>query len=384
MFAGVTRWYHPCVSSGQEKNAEGRTASLQRVAIYFCFFLVWALLIFFITGGRSDPSWLGNWARWDAKWYEQIWLKGYPASDPRTLVFPPGYSVITGILSRVFSSSFIGTAVVLNLITFFAAATLISEWFSRKFNVSPYLVFVFVLSAPASYFAFTSYSDILFMLLLWVLLWLAVSSTPLPRKINLIAQFILLLVLPWIRLTGYALATWLLERKVVALAVLGSLGLWLGFNQMIAGSPFYFLHVQELFTMPAGNLFQGLSSSLERLFSSDLPDGYLIPWLQFAFLPLFYFGALVCVSIWLVKQGERVLAITVLSVLILSHNQSIWRSAVRYDLPILPVLCLPLLFTPGSRATSYLLKAAFYVLLASQFALQIVFARLFHSGGWAF
>ncbi len=384
MFVDRTRWYHPCVSSGQEKNAEGRVASLQRYVIYFSFFLVWALLIFFVTGGRSDPSWLGNWARWDAKWYEQIWLKGYPASDPRTLVFPPGYSLITGILSRLFSSSFIGTAVVVNLVSFFAAASLISEWFSQKFNVSPYLVFAFVLSAPASYFVFTSYSDILFMLLLWVLLWLAVSSTPLPRNKNLIAQSILLLVLPWIRLTGYALASWLLERKVVALAVLGSLGLWLGFNQMIAGSPFYFLRAQELFSMPAGNLFQGFSSSLERLVSSDLPNGYVIPWLQFAFLPLFYFGALVCVSIWLVKQGEKVLAVTVLSILILSHNQSIWRSAIRYDLPILPVLCLPLLLTPGSRATSYLFKAAFYVLLASQFVLQIVFARLFHSGGWAF
>jgi hypothetical protein len=222
------------------------------------------------------------------------------------------------------------------------------------------------------------------MFLLWLLLWLAISSTAMPGCKSLTAQAILLFVLPWIRITGYALAAWLVDRRVVAVSVLGSLALWLGFNEMIAGSPFYFLHAQQLFAMPSGNLFQGLFFSLERLFSNDLLHGFAIPWLQFAFLPLFYFGALVAASIRLVKRGENLLAITVLSILILSHNQGVWRSAVRYDLPILPVLCLPLLARQESRAASYFYKTVFYVLIAGQFALQIVFARIFHSGGWAF
>jgi hypothetical protein len=372
------------VPIGQEKNSPAQEMRFERYAIYFCFFLAWAALIFVTTGGRSDPSWLSNWQRWDARWYEQIWLHGYPASDPRTLVFPPGYPLVTGVLSRLFFRSFLGTGIFVNLIALFAAATLISEWFARKFSVSPLVVFLFVLSSPASYFAFTSYSDLLFMFLLWLVLWLAVSPMAMPGRKGLIARAVLLFVLPWIRITGFALASWLLDRRVVAVSVLGSLALWLGFNEMIAGSPFYFLHAQELFAMPSGNLFQGLFFSLERLFSNDLLHGFAIPWLQFAFLPLFYFGALVAASIWLVKKGENLLAITVLSILILSHNQGVWRSAVRYDLPILPILCLPLLAKHDSRAASYFFKAAFYVLVAGQFALQIVFARIFHSGGWAF
>jgi len=363
---------------------QGQTARLKRYAIYFCFFLAWVSLTFFMTGGRGDPSWLGNWQRWDARWYEQIWLHGYPASDPRTLVFPPGYPLVVGILSRVFLRSFLATGIFLNLIAFFTTATLISEWFARKFGVSPFLVFLFVLSSPASYFAFTSYSDILFMFLFWLLLWLAVSSPAMPGRKGLIAQAALLFVLPWIRITGYALAAWLLDRRVVAVSVLGSLALWLGFNEVVAGSPFYFLHAQQLFAMPSGNLFQGFFFSLERLFSNDLANGFVIPWLQFAVLPLFYFGTLVTASIWLVKKGESLLAITLLSILILSHNQGVWRSAVRYDLPILPVLCLPLLVKHDSRAASYFYKTAFYLLVAGQFALQIAFARIFHSGGWAF
>ncbi len=372
------------MSIDQEKGSKGWSTGFKRYALYSCIFLAWASLIFFITGGRSDPSWLSNWQRWDARWYEQIWLHGYPATDPRTLVFPPGYPLVVGILSRMFFRSFLATSILLNLIAFFAAAMLTSEWFARKFGVSHFLVFLFVLSSPASYFAFTSYSDLLFMFLLWLLLWFALSSTTMTGRTRLIAQAALLFVLPWIRITGYALASWLLDRRVVAVSVLGSLALWLGFNEAVAGSPFYFLHAQQLFAMPTGNLFQGLFFSLERLVSNDIANGFVIPWLQFSVLPLSYFGALVAVSIWLVKRGESLLAITVISILILSHNQGVWRSAVRYDLPILPVLCLPMLTTRESRTTSYSYQAAFYVLVAGQFALQFVFARIFHSGGWAF
>jgi hypothetical protein len=360
-------------------------ASRARFAFYLSVYLLWILLIFYGTGGThaSCQSWLAGWQQWDAHWYEQIWREGYPAADPRTLVFPPGYPVIVGIISKLCRASFLATAVVLNLAAFFCTAVLLSEWLSRKFAVSRSLLFVFVLSAPAAYFAFTAYSDLLFMLLLWVLLWLALAEDDPGGYKSVIAQSLLLLVLPWIRLTGYALASWLFARKIVALAVLASLALWLGFNQMIAGSAFYFLHAQRLFAMPQGNFFQGLADGLIHL-GSDWSRGTSS--LEFGFLPLFYLCALAAAAVWLAKRREGLLALSVLSILLFSYNQGFWRSVVRYDLPLVPVLCLPLLVTAksGTGLASHVSRAVFYALILSQFSLQLYFGRLFHAGGWAF
>jgi hypothetical protein len=72
--------------------------------------------------------------------------------------------------------------------------------------------------------------------------------------------------------------------------------------------------------------------------------------------------------------------------LLVSYNQGFWRSVVRYDLPVVPVLCLPLLVTAKSETgmMSYISRAAFFALIFGQFTLQIYFARVFHTGGWAF
>jgi hypothetical protein len=360
-------------------------ASRARFGFYLSVYLLWILLIFYSTGGThaSGQSWLAGWQRWDAHWYEQIWREGYPAADPRTLVFPPGYPVIVGIISKLFRASFLATAIVLNLAAFFCTAVLVSEWLSRKFAISSSSLFVFVLSTPAAYFAFTAYSDVVFMLLLWVLLWLALAEHDPGGYKSVIAQSLLLFVLPWIRLTGYALASWLLARRIVALAVLASLALWLGFNRMIAGSAFYFLRAQRLFAMPQGNFFQGLADSLIHV-GSDWSRG--TSWLEFGFLPLFYLCALAAAAVWLAKRREGLLALSVVSILLFSYNQGFWRSVVRYDLPLVPVLCLPLLVTAKSwtGVASYVSRAAFYALVLGQFSLQIYFARLFHAGGWAF
>lgn len=271
----------------------------------------------------------------------------------------------------------------MNLALFFCTAVLISEWLSRRFAVSGSLLFVFVLSAPASYFAFTAYSDVLFTLLLWVLLWLALAEDDPGGYKSVIAQSLLLLVLPWIRLTGYALASWLFARRIVSLAVLASLALWLGFNRMIAGSAFYFLRAQTLFAMPQGNFLQGLADSLIHV-GSGWSRG--TSWLEFGFLPLFYLCALAAAGVWLAKRREGLLALSVLSILLFSYNQGFWRSVVRYDLPFVPVLCLPLLVTAksGTGMASYVSRAAFCALIIGQLSLQIYFARLFHAGGWAF
>jgi hypothetical protein len=359
-------------------------ASRARFGFYFPVYFLWILLIFYATRGTNAPgqSWLAGWQQWDAHWYEQISREGYPSADPRTLVFPPGYPAIVGIISKLFRASFLATAVVLNLAAFFFTAVLICEWLSRKFAVSSALLFVFILSAPAAYFAFSAYSDVLFMMLLWVLLWLALAEHAGGYK-RVIAQALLLFVLPWIRLTGYALASWLFARRIVALAVLASFVLWLGFNRMIAGSALYFLRAQELFAMPRGNFFQGFADSLIHL-ASDWSRG--TSWLEFGFLPLFYLCALIAVAIWLAKRREGLLALTVLSIVLFSYNQGFWRSVVRYDLPLIPFLCVPLLVTAKSRTgvTSYLSRAAFYALVLGQLSLQIYFARFFHAGGWAF
>jgi hypothetical protein len=357
----------------------------RRLLFYSSIYFVWILLIFYASGGAHGQfsSWFAGWQQWDARWYEHIWREGYPQADPRTLVFPPGYPFIVGSFSKLFSGSFLGTAVVLNLGAFFLSAVLISEWFARKFGVSAAPIFVFALSAPAAYFNFTAYSDVLFMLLLWVLLWLALAA-PKPQSLRVrVAECLLLLALPWIRLTGYALASWLFARRVVALAVLGSLALWLGFNRAIAGRAFYFLRAQELFGMPRGNFFQGFADSFLHLASDR---SHPMNWLEFGFLPLFYLGALIAAGAWLAKKREGLLALTVFSILLLSYNQGFWRSVVRYDLPLTPVLCLPLLVNapPQPRIVASLCRAAFYALTFAQFVLQIYFARAFHVGAWAF
>jgi hypothetical protein len=356
-----------------------------RLVFYSSIYLVWILLIFYATGGAHGQfsSWLAGWRQWDARWYEQIWREGYPRADPRTLVFPPGYPFVVGSLSKLFSASFLATAVVLNLAAFFMSAVLIAEWLARKLGASAALIFVFVLSTPAAYFAFSAYSDVLFMLLLWVLLWLALAA-PKPRGLRVrVAKCLLFLVLPWIRLTGYALASWIFARRIVALAVLGSLALWLGFNRTVAGSAFYFLRAQELFGMPRGNFFQGFADSFFHLASDR---SHPMSWLEFGFLPLFYLGALIAAGAWLGKKREGLLALTIFSILLLSYNQGFWRSVVRYDLPLTPVLCLPLLVNAASRApiVATLCRAAFYALIVAQFLLQIYFARAFHAGAWAF
>jgi hypothetical protein len=356
-----------------------------RLVFYFSIYLVWILLIFYATGGGHGhfSSWLAGWKQWDARWYEQIWREGYPQEDPRTLVFPPGYPFVVGSFSKLFSASFLATALALNLGAFFLSAVLISEWCARKFGASAAPIFVFVLSAPAAYFSFSAYSDVLFMLLLWVLLWLALA-TPKPEGLRVrMAKCLLLLVLPWIRLTGYALASWLFARRMVALAVLGSLALWLGFNHAAAGTAFYFLRAQELFGMPRGNVFQGFADSFFHLAADR---SHLMSWLEFGFLPLFYLGALIAAGAWLAKRREGLLALTVFSILLLSYNQGFWRSVVRYDLPLTPVLCLPLLVNaaPRPRTVSILCRAGFYALTFAQFVLQIYFARAFHAGAWAF
>ena len=358
---------------------------LVRYAVYGGVFLlgIVAVFVFTSTGGPMAAPWGQGWMRWDARWYQQIWLKGYSASDYQLLVFPPAYSFLIGGLSKLSSGSLLETSIVLNVVALFATAALIAEWFSRKFCISPYLAFCFTLSAPTAYFTFTSYSDIVFMLLLWIVIWLA-ASDEYNHAAGVAAQCVLLFVLPWFRLTGYALASWLALRKRVAIAVLVSLALWLGFNRRLTHDPFWFLHAQQnFFEMPQGGFFQGLAFTLRWLIRTPVNSK---PWMNIAALPLTYLVLLIAAGWWLARRKEWLLCTTLFSILILSHNQVIWRSAVRYDLPLVPLLAVPLLVASSSESgpKAALAKVGFYVLLVAQFGRQLHYAREFHSGYWAF
>ena len=135
--------------------------------------------------------------------------------------------------------------------------------------------------------------------------------------------------------------------------------------------------------MPKGNFFEGLAYSLIHV-GSDWSRG--TSWLEFGFLPLLYLCALMAAAVWLAKRREGLLALSVLSILLVSYNQGFWRSVVRYDLPLVPVLCLPLLVRGKSETgmDSYVSRAAFYALILGQFWLQVYFARVFHTGGGGF
>ena len=85
-------------------------------------------------------------------------------------------------------------------------------------------------------------------------------------------------------------------------------------------------------------------------------------------------------------RAEYLLALTILSILVLSHNQAFWRSAVRYDLPLIPFLCIPILSGAQTvnAASRYCRYAVYTIIVLLQFSLQSVFARQFHEGGWSF
>ena len=330
-----------------------------RYAVFFSIFLAWVLTIFFVTS-RSKIH-LGWHTGKDGMrtGTSRFGLRAIPLRIPQLIIFPSGYHLLVGIISKLFFAPFLGTAIVLNLAAFFTTATLISDWFSRRFGISPYLLFRFILSAPPPLTLFllrtrTSFSCS-------CCGFCSKGSTLSPSRLrghgNLIAQSLILLVLPWIRLTGYALASWLLNDKLAALAVFVSLALWLGFQSDDRGQPI-------LFSACAGVICNAGREFLPRpvrqfgaaVLQNDLHNGFVTPWLQLALLPLFlslcFHGRRNLAG----KKGEGLLAITVFSILFLSHNQGVWRSVVGSDLPLFPVLCLPLLVARGSRATSLVLQ----------------------------
>lgn len=160
------------------------------------------------------------------------------------------------------------------------------------------------------------------------------------------------------------------------------------FNYWIAGDPLAFLQAQKKFGMPEGSLLKGFHYAAVGILSppSRLDFDQYVGWLGNHFVPVLYFAGLICLSVWLARRADYLLALTVLSTVLLSHYQAFWRSVMRYDLPLIPFLSLPLLSQRrnASSASRYSTYGIYGVFVLVQFVLQIVFARRFHTGSWAF
>jgi hypothetical protein len=345
-------------------------------------------LVFWATAeGRPVAEWFSRWVRWDAIWYETIWREGY-TGRVFLLAFPPGFSVIVGTLSWLLQTPFHFVATNFNLLCYLCTCALLANHLSSRFGVPRAAVFIFVLSSPVSYFAFAPYSDVPLFGLLTALIVLDSSIDRRVRRETYWLAFLLMVVVPWVRLTGYGLAAWLLLRRSYALGAIVALAGWLIFNYLVAGDPVQFLRAQREFLMPEGFLLDGMSRAAARLIPRSWPmeAENQIRWLQFNLLPLLYFAALLAAAAWYATRAEYLLAVTIVSMLLLSHNQAFWRSAVRYDLPLIPFLCVPILSGAHtvSAACRYTKYAVYTVVVVLQFSLQLVFARQFHRGGWGF
>ncbi|MNL04829.1 hypothetical protein D3C87_1254060 [compost metagenome] len=352
---------------------------------YSIIYILWVLALWFFTGGINEPkNWFYSWNKWDALWYEKIWDHGYLVSEPMTAAFPPGYPLFIGALSGLLQSNFHIIALIVNVLAFFVAAILAAEVLATRFPVSRLAIFVFTLSSPTAYFIFSAYSDSLFSMMMWATLF-----TALLYPNNKRARYIeagLLFMMPWLRLTGYAMASWLVLRRWTALVIFLSLGAWLCFNWLTGDQVDRFLDVQKLFLMPQGGVWEGLSYSLQYVYPFKLPSASdFDSWLTIHFLPLTYFAALICTGLWLAYRRQWLLAITLASVLLMSHNQSFWRSVIRYDFPLIPMLGVFLLSVSGRLFKHELYRGMFLgTVIGIQFMLQIYFGNYFRFGHWGF
>ena len=353
-----------------------------------------AIFVLATTEGRSLGTWIDSWNHWDSYWYQFTWENGYPQDDPRNLVYAPGFAFFTGGLSQLFGSDFQRTALVVNCLSFWATAIIFCELVARRFAL-PYrsILMVCFLSSPTSYFCYPAYSDAFFNLLAWTLIAISLIDqeklSNSQRVLVRLAQPTIAFVMPWFRLTGYAFLSWLVLRKWFVLTALVTLASWLTLNRAITGDYFYFLNTLGLFDMGPGGFVVGLSSTLQRIAAG--PEGPSLEswqlWLGNDILSLAYLLALTATALWLFWKKESLLAITTLAILALSHNGSYWRSTLRYDWPLIPLLFLPLLTWAVQGKTKGLKMAAWVAivsLLGIQFALQISYARAFLEGRWAF
>lgn len=358
----------------------------EHLKLYAGLFTAWLILLFIYTWNLgSVADWVASWYSWDAQWYEKIWSQGYQA-DLRALAFPPVYSLVVGSFQWITGFSFGTSALLINVCALFGGATILTEFLSRRYRINNVLLFIFLLSTPTLYYVFMVYSDALFFFsFALALTWM--DRTPQKKSTTWILLGPLLMILPWIRITGYALLSWVLTRHRTALLLLLPLAGWLGFNWHLTGDPLHFLHIQKKFAMPSGHFFDGLFYAWEQL-SNGLPDEdrHWI-WVSASLLPFISLMLLLAATIWFAWRRDWFLAITILAIAIMSRNQLFWRSALRYDLPLYPFIAVPLLTWMNSsspRLKKGLAVLLFALLLVGGFGLQLYYADIAHNRGWTF
>ena len=358
----------------------------KRYPVYLALYLLWLLVFYTLTSGGDADNWLLSLRRWDSNWYMTIMESGYTLHDHKALAFPPGYPWLLLALSRILPFEPWVIASIVNVPAYFFALVMAVELLSRILHIrSRYAFFTLLLSTPTAYFAFSVYTDMVFMCMFWGVLTLALLHPK--SKASLIAQAALLLVMPWIRIAGYSLFSWLLLKRWVALVLIIPATAWLGFNYYIAGDPIFFIKAQSLFLMPEGGAWTGVNRAFTQIInipSSSNPQEWR-HYIQTSFLPVFYLLTLTASAIWFWIRGEKQIALTILSVLAISHYAPIWRSVVRYDMPLLPFLFAPLLVMAERRTGNLQISALVMGALGGiQFASQIFFTCMFRNDIWGF
>jgi len=394
---------HPDMEKGLMKDSfsspEGKTDQAKpqknNLPFYITTLTLWLLFILLQTLPDSNPQqWLSKWSVWDAHWYKKIWEVGYQ-NDPKALVFPPGYSLLVGSLAALTSLPFGTSAFLINIIALTYATITLTETLGTRFQINKKEFFLFTLSVPPLYYSMMPYTDTLFFALFAAALKIGIKNPEtLTRKEEILAGSLLFLA-PFVRLTGYALTSWVFLKRRYAMTPIIALACWLGLNFFVTGDPLAFLGYQKEFYMPPGGFLTGFSASLHSLLQGMPPasdPGGRSLWLSAYALPAIAVLLLGATALWLALRKEWLLCLTILSLILLTHNQAFWRSGLRYNLPILPFIALPLLATASSqirlpnpnKTLILILKIGFYALLTTNFLLQSRFTQAAYAGGWTF
>lgn len=390
---------------------------------------IWFLALFTATDGFQLGfwPWVMSFNQWDTRWYGTIAMSGH-GFLPQSFVFPPGHSWILGAMTDLTYYAFrsFGTFIkwmmvfslyglLLNTLAFGLSNWILVSLSEKRWGLTGWRMWLITFSNPMGYFALTAYSDMIFLLLTLCILLFTLHSSPrahLWQLENFLGRIsalgktailtLLLALAPWFRLTGAAFASLaLLRRKEVLGTFVGVFGFLL-YYWIRTDDPFFFLKAQRVFQMPEGHFGNGLlyavSVFLEgfrldgdsRILARDF--GFFLYWVDFGVLPLFVLLLSFVLTAWLAKRREWELVLILLAITLISHNQAMWRSTVRYAMLIYPLATWMWLAKDSSlqklSTTTTSLRRAPEILtglaLGFGFAIQIFFARVFQSGGWAF
>lgn len=403
------------------------------------FIFVWWILIFSFTNGFQETfgassvdtnffsssasgffNWLFRFHQWDARWYYSIALNGH-GHYPQSFVFPPGWGWLLGSLATVVSATqlmnwdqaFCLSALLIGVSSFALGNYILVELAHQRFGISQNRAWFGALANPVGYFALTSYSDAFFFFISTLVLRLALKTSDrkdlwkLDKKItrhlqDRLALASLIFIAPWIRLTGFAFGVWVFLKRRVSLSLVVSGALFLFYYWLKTDRPFYFLMAQEAFGMPEGYFLTGLTTCLKKVLDgfvrlpeiaaepSELLRGeFYLRFLSYGLLPLLVFASSAAVAIQWARHREFLISSFLVATILITHNQGLWRSTPRYMFIVYPMIHILILASESAasralpRGTSRL-RLTSMILACLMFCAQVLYARQFQSGGWAF